>query len=335
MGTCSADFNRSQITEVIEKSLTENPCKTEIRYDEPMSGHTTFKVGGSADCWLQPEGESFPLFCASLLHNAAAAGIPVFVLGGGANIVVSDKGIRGIVLDTGAWKGCSKDREELIVKSGTAMDEASEYTASVNLCGLEFLAGIPGSIGGGVYMNARCYGREIADVLKWTEVIDYSGEKPVIKKIETKPEDFGYKQSPFWGRKSFILSACFKLEQGVKKTIKSDMEKNRKDRTDKGHYLFPCAGSVFKNNQEYGKPAGQIIDELDLKGLSIGGAQVAPFHGNIIINKGGATASDIDALTKEIAVKVLARTGFLFVPEIIFAGEWPLEAKLPASDHLS
>ena len=314
-------MSRIKITETIEKCLLENPCNVDIRYAEPMSGHTTFKVGGPADCWLQPQGESFPFFCASLLRNAGAAGIPVFVLGGGANIVVSDRGIRGIVLDTGAWKGCSEDREELLIKSGTTMDEAAEHAASVNLCGLEFLAGMPGSIGGAVYMNARCYGREISDVLKWTEVIDYSGEKPVIRKIETKPDDFGYKKSPFWGRKSFILSACFKLKQGDKKSIKIDMEKNRKDRKDKGHYLYPCAGSVFKNNLEHGKPAGQIIDELELKGLSIGGAQVAPFHGNFIINKGGATASDIDALTKEITVKVLARTGFLLVPEIIFAGE--------------
>jgi UDP-N-acetylmuramate dehydrogenase len=314
----------ANIKKIVAKCKKEINCVLDVRYNESLCEHTTFKVGGPADCWLKAQGENTGAFFACLAENARAAEIPVFILGGGANIVVSDRGIRGIVFDTGAWKERPiVNGEGIIYKSGTSVDEAVEYAASSSLSGLEFLAGMPGSIGGSVWMNARCYEREIADVLLWTEVIDFSGGKPQLKKIITNTEDFGYKRSPFQGKDNFILSACFKLKAGNKKDIKNEMDKNRKDRETKGHYLFPCAGSVFRNNRDFGKSAGKIIDELGLRGLQIGGAKIAPYHGNIIINSGGAKASEIRALLDEIAAKVKSATGFILEPEIIFAGEWP------------
>jgi len=131
---------------------------------------------------------------------------------------------------------------------------------------------------------------------------------------------FGYKRSPFQGMGCLILSACFKLEHGEENVIRGEMEKNRRDRRGKGHYLFPCAGSAFKNNRDFGKPTGLIIDELGLRGFQVGGAQVAPFHGNIVINTGNATAADIRALMDEVAAKVKAATGFVLEPEILFVG---------------
>lgn len=322
-----------KIKNIINDCQKENPCDLDVRYDEPMHAHTTFKTGGPADCWLSAQGENFPAFCAALLQCARAAGIPVFILGGGANIVVSDKGIRGIVLDICAWKQlpvCGAEVSgadaELVFKSGTSMDDASEYAAAAGLGGLEFLAGMPGTIGGAVWMNARCYGREIADVLSWAEIITRERQTEsgyVIKKVlKDQNAGFGYKKSPFQDIECVILNASFKLKKGDKEKILMEMKKNRKDRKEKGHYNFPCAGSAFKNNRDFGKPAGQIIDELGLKGFTVGGAQVAPFHGNIVINKGGACASDIRRLMDEVAAKVKEKTGHILEPEILFIGEW-------------
>jgi len=348
-------MNKDKIAEIIDISHRENPCGIEVRYNEPMKEHTTFKAGGNADCWICPDGEGFTHFCAALLNRAKNENIPVFILGGGANIVVSDKGIRGIVLDMGAWNSqrtknamfseqaesrvlCEENfiagsvkNYELVLKSGTNIDEAAGIAADAALSGLEFLAGMPGTIGGAVWMNARCYGKEMSDVLQWVEFLVNDGsdnKEYVVRKMEITTNsrlpahNFGYKLSPFQKMDCLILNAAFKLKKGDKEKILADMNKNRKDRQDKGHYLFPCAGSAFKNNHEFGKPTGQIIDELGLKGIKKGGAEVASFHGNIIINSNNASASDIRALTCEVAARVKAARGFKLKTEILFVGEW-------------
>jgi UDP-N-acetylmuramate dehydrogenase len=289
-----------------------------------MKDHTTFRVGGLVDCWLCPGGEGFTSFCKELLNRAATAEIPVFVLGGGANIVVSDNGIRGIVLDTGLWSTESfpqMSEEEFVFKSGTVIDKAVELSAAVGFGGLEFLAGMPGTIGGAVWMNARCYGGEIADVLSWAEIICKEQGSYVVKRIFAG-QGFGYKLSPFQKMDCLIINAAFKLKKDDKEKLLAVIAKYRKDRQEKGHYLFPCAGSVFKNNHDFGKPTGQLIDELGLKGYKVGGAQIAPFHGNIIINTGNASAKDIRSLVNDVAEKVKTATGFVLEPEIIFAGQW-------------
>ena len=323
-GRLKTDIN--EIRNLIDKCMAKNRCVADVRYNEPMSFHTTFKTGGPADCWIRPDAGNFPQFCSGLLSDARERGIPVFILGAGANIVVSDRGIRGIVLDIGSWKGCSQTEEGFTVYSGTAMDDASEYAASAGLAGFEFLAGMPGTIGGALWMNASCYGSEIADVLILARVIGREGEKTggyETREIFNGPNaGFGYKRSPFQQMDCLILSACFNLKPGDINIICGKMEKNRQDRKEKGHYLFPCAGSAFKNNHDFGKPAGQIIDELGLRGYRIGGAQIAPFHGNIVINTGNASADDIRSLMNEIAAKVKNAAGFDLEPEILFIGEW-------------
>jgi len=330
------DSYLEKIREIIGQSIELCPedsrCEVEVRYNEPMSRHTTFKAGGPADVWLRPHGDSFSAFCAGLIFRARREGIPVFILGGGANIVVCDKGIRGITLDMGAWEGESvwsicADEGELVLKSGTIIDDAADMAVASGFGGLEFLAGMPGTVGGAVWMNARCNGKEIADVLSWVEYIDFGGEEePQIKRIKIGDSPvkagFDYKKSPFQKMDCLILSASFKLIKCDKEKSLLEMEKNRQDRQEKGHYLFPCAGSAFKNNRDFGKPTGQIIDELGLRGCQIGGAQIAPFHGNIIINTGGATSADIRALMDEVAAKVKAATGFILEPEIIYVGDW-------------
>jgi len=318
-----------KIKEIVEKCISDTQCEVAVRYNEHMKDHTTFKVGGKADCWLCPDGEGYTSFCVNLLTRCEEENIPVFILGSGANIVVSDKGIRGIVLDMGGWTGESvwslfAQDGDFILKSGTTIDEAVDTAAAASLTGLEFLAGMPGTIGGAVWMNARCYDKEMADVLKWVEVIHKKNQNEyTIEKIEIKPDmGFGYKKSPFQEMDCIIISAAFHLKKGEKEKILLEMDKNREDRYEKGHYEFPCAGSIFKNNRDFGKSTGEIIDGLGLKGAQIGGAKVAPFHGNIIINTGKACAKDIRALTDDIALKVKEKTGFILEPEILFVGDW-------------
>jgi len=322
-----------KIRGIIDKCLAENPCAAEYRFDEPMSAHTSFKVGGPADCWVRPSGDDSYGFTAALIGAAQREDIPLFILGGGANILISDKGIRGICLDTGGWTGeylnpqspiaQSLPETEIVFLSGTSLDEAAEAAAAKGLGGLEFLAGMPGSMGGALWMNARAYEREIADVVTEADILDYSAAAVMRHTIKVDKTQFDYKRSPFQNNRQLILSARFSLQERNKGEIRAKMEEHRSDRRNKGHYLFPSAGSAFKNNRGFGKPTGQIIDELGLKGQSIGGAQIAPFHGNIIVNTGGATAENIRALLEYTAAQVKEKTGFILEPEIILAGDWP------------
>ena len=301
-----------------------------LRYDEPMSRHTTFNVGGKADVWVRPGKDIFPEYAARLIRAAGEEGIPVFILGAGANIVVSDKGIRGIVLDTGAYRGIGKREERIVpgegkgssfsvsVLSGTSIDGLCSRLADRGLSGLEFLAGMPGSVGGAVWMNARCYEKSVSDRLLETEIMDESFQRQIIP---NKSEDFSYKKSPFQNRNVLILSARFSVYFRNSREIRKENASCRHDRTEKGHYSYPSAGSAFKNNRDFGDSTGRIIDNLGLKGLSIGGAQVAPWHGNIIINTGKATAADIKALMDEVARRVKEARGFKLENEILFVGE--------------
>jgi UDP-N-acetylmuramate dehydrogenase len=295
-----------------------------------MAGHTSFKVGGPAELWARPEGECFPGFAAALLWKARTLDIPLFILGGGANLVVADQGIRGVVLDTTGWTGWDFGEDSgggeggvfMTVRSGTPADHAADAAAARGYGGLEFLAGLPGVIGGALWMNARCYDRQISDPLLRTEVLDFAqDEGPLRLWVPRVEEEFGYKKSPFQKRDALILAAEFRLEKRDPEAIRAEMAALRKDREEKGHYRFPSAGSVFKNNHRFGKPAGKIIDELGLRGLSVGGAQVAPWHGNIIVNTGNATAADIRQLTETLAKKVKRETGFEFETEILFVGD--------------
>ncbi|GHU27346.1 UDP-N-acetylenolpyruvoylglucosamine reductase [Spirochaetia bacterium] len=286
-----------------------------IRYNESLSAHSTFRVGGLADVWIQPDASVFPDFVSALLKKASSAGILVHLLGGGSNVLISDKGIRGIVIHTGAWFGYSSKNT---FRAGTALDDAITLSADRNQGGLEFLAGIPGTIGGAVWMNARCYGYSISDVLEAVRILNENGDEVTVP---FRPEDYEYKKSPFQNRSVVILDATFKLITRSGDSIRLDAESHRQDRDTKGHYRFPCAGSIFKNNRNFGKATGKIIDELGLCGMSIGGAMIAPFHGNIIINTGTATSTDIRNLVDMIMEKVYTATGFTLEPEIIFMGK--------------
>lgn len=304
----------------MEKINTEFSFQGDLRFDEPLSSHTTFRVGGPADVWVRPSGKGAPDYFAALLRAARAEDVPVFILGGGANIVPSDRGVRGIVLDLGAWAGCDFSDEGIVeIRAGTTVDDAVESCAARGRGCLEFLAGMPGSVGGAVWMNARCYGRSVSDLLLETCILDESG-RPV--RVPAKADEFAYKKSPFQSRDILILTASFHTVPAAEEELRARMAELRADREFKGHYRLPSAGSVFKNDYAYGVPTGRIVDELGLRGLCLGGARVADWHGNIIVNTGAATAADIRALSEEVARRVKKARGLALECEILFVGDW-------------
>jgi UDP-N-acetylmuramate dehydrogenase len=319
-----------------EKINIPRPPSGVIRFDEPMALHTTFRIGGLADVWVRPQGDCFPGYAAELLGFAHSEGLPVFVLGGGANLVVADRGIRGIVLDSGGWTGWevltgpqadpgASGREAfpaVHVRSGTAIDILADGLAGQGWAGPEFLAGMPGTVGGAVWMNARCQERSISDLLIETEIINMEGASFTPFWVPYKDEDFSYKRSPFQTRKSLITAARFSLKRGEPENLRRTVAALRRNREAKGHFRAPSAGSAFKNNRSFEKPTGKIVDELGLRGFSIRGASIAPWHGNFIINTGHATASDIRVLTETVIEKVYAALGLTLEPEILFVGDW-------------
>lgn len=333
-------ISRETLSQIVKRCGEAVQGPVTFRYDEPMYRHTTFKAGGPADLWIRPGRDIFPEYAAALLKAASREEVPVFILGAGANILVSDRGIRGIVLDTASWRGIGKREDRgtspgagfsVRVCSGTSVDGLVDRLTIRGLSGLEFLAGMPGLVGGALWMNARCYEKSVSDVLLETEIIDCDGaydsprDNPEALNrlwVPFKAEDFGYKKSPFQNRKVLILSARFAVTFRNAAEIRKEAMEHRRDREEKGHYRYPSAGSAFKNNRAFGAPAGKIIDDLGLRGLRSGDAQVAPWHGNIFINTGHASAADIRSLMDEVKRRVKEERGFDLESEVIFAGDW-------------
>ncbi len=286
-----------------------------------MAMHTTFKVGGPAALFLEPDTSESLLYA---LRFCDEAGCTPFILGGGSNLVVSDEGIHSVVISLSRMRNIEIVEDcgyYLRCGGGTPINEITAFCAKNGFTGMETFAGLPGSIGGAVFMNARCYEVQISDVLKSAEYLPVMSNVPENPSVyQLNPQDWDYKRSPFAERlaPAVITAATIAVQKGDCAAITAACDKYRRDRIEKGHFRYPSAGSVFKNNHAYGKPSGRIIDECGLKGLSAGGAQIAPWHGNFIINTGAATASDIRNLVHLVQQKVYDQTGFELEPEILF-----------------
>jgi len=299
--------------------------KAGILYDEPMSAHTTFRIGGPADALVAPADRASLL---ALLGAARREGIPCFILGGGANVVVADRGIRGIVVDTRLLSGTAREASGgdslLVAGAGTVVDRLVEAAAGLGLAGLETFYGMPGSVGGAVFMNARCYEVEMADRLSWVEHVAPSGG--AVERRALDPAEWSYKRSPFQDggpcAGHVVLAAAFRLLLGDTAALRRAMGEKRADREAKGHYRLPSAGSVFKNDRKLGKPTGKILDELGMRGRRVGGAMVSEWHANIFVNAGGATAADLRALIELAQREARERLGVELEPEVLFVGDF-------------
>lgn len=291
-------------------------------YDEPLSPRTTFKVGGGTPLLIEPQDETSVLI---ILEELDRLTIPFFVLGGGSNLVVPDEGLTCPVISTKRLDRIllSQDGRRLVCGAGCSWKQVIDFCIEKKLGGLENFSGLPGSLGGAVFMNARCYDRSVSDVLLQARYAGQGrGGQATVETYTMEGSHWDYKVSPFQRELagSIVLEvelSVAPLDAAAAKEMERKAQSFVEDRQKKGHFSYPSAGSVFKNNREYGKPSGQIVDEAGLRGVELGGAQVAPWHGNFIINKGNATAEDIGKLVVLVQRTVREKTGFLLEPEII------------------
>ncbi|MBN2051036.1 MAG: UDP-N-acetylmuramate dehydrogenase [Spirochaetales bacterium] len=287
-----------------------------IRFNEPMSLHTSYRIGGPADIYVEPlDLEEFTRVFLLIKETAS----PFFLLGGGSNILVSDRGIRGLVINTANLRHMVIQEDTCSVGAGMAVSDLAEYLGLSGFGGLETFYAMPGSLGGAVWMNARCYDVSISEVLQEVTLLTPSGE---LQTYRVRPEDFDYKVSPFQADHRIIVETTFRLRRDDPAALTRRMADIRADRKKKGHFAYPSAGSVFKNNRSFGKPSGAIIDSLGLRGYGVGKARVSPLHANFIINEGGALAEDVRAVIRHVQESVLEAYGYTLEPEVLLVGEW-------------
>lgn len=291
-----------------------------ILKNELMSVHTTMKAGGPAALFLRPENEAEFV---ALLKEYCERHMDFFVLGGGSNIVVNDNGIDKPVICTLSLKTISllKNDDGAILDCGCGVSwtQICRTAMENKFCGVEDFNGLPGSLGGAVFMNARCFSTQVSDILYSVRYFNMDSLK--VEEYTMKNSDWDYKKSPFGsGSRKIIIGAKIKLNKSSlsESELSALYSKAVSERKEKHHFDAPSAGSVFKNNHNFGMPSGKIVDECGLKGVQIGGAQVAPWHGNFIINTGNASASEIKALCDKIKSDVKSKTGFDLEEEIIF-----------------
>lgn len=281
---------------------------------EPMTKHTSFHIGGPAELMAQPQSEAE---LQSLLLKAAEAAVPVTLVGNGSNLLVRDKGIRGLVIKLGSMlRDIKVSGNVLTFGSGVSLAQASKKAAELGLSGMEFAVGIPGSIGGAVYMNAGAYDGEMSKVVKSVRVMDAAGE---VSGLSAGELDFGYRHSALQGSGKIVTSVTVELAAGDKQAIAEKMADFSNRRITKQPLELPSAGSMFKRPPGYF--AGTLIDQTGLKGYTVGGAQVSTKHAGFVVNIGGATAADVLQLISDVQAKVFAAHGVHLEPEVLVLGE--------------
>ena len=288
--------------EELKKRLAERCPALELREGEPMSKHTTFRIGGPAALMALPKtaGEA-----KAAVKTARELGIEPFFLGNGSNLLVADEGYPGFIIKlTWDFDGIREVNRGLETGGAVLLSRLSNALVGRGLTGLEFAGGIPGSVGGAVTMNAGAYGGEMAQVLESVTFLDEAGEVCTLPASEC---GFGYRKSIFSQRKCLILRARFRLEQGDGYAIKARMDELAAKRREKQPLEYPSAGSMFKRPP--GHFAAALIDQCGLKGLTVGGAQVSEKHAGFVVNRGGATCGDVLALVDQVKEEVLRQTG--------------------------
>jgi len=287
--------------------------KIELRYNLPLREHTTFRIGGPADVAAVPNS---PEQMARLIGFLQKNNVRYFILGKGSDILASDKGYRGLIVLTEGLKNLSVDGDRIIADAGCSMAAVSNLALREGLAGLEFLHGIPGSIGGGVYMNAGANGSEIGQFVEEVLWVDEKGELRVSNREELA---FSYRHSMFCERFGAVCSATFRCPSGDPEQIRTTMRDLDSRRREKQPLEFPSAGSAFKRPEGYF--AGKLIEDSGLKGYSIGDAWVSEKHAGFIVNKGSATSAQVHQLIDYVTETVYQRFGVRLEPEIRFLDE--------------
>lgn len=287
--------------------------KIPVLWDEPMKNHTSFKIGGPAAALCAPKDRRQ---LRELVGFVQREGVDSWYIGNGSNLLVSDEGLNGvaILLDSGFDGEIEVDGTVLLAPAGKKLSAVCAAACAAGLTGLEFAYGIPGSVGGAVYMNAGAYGGEMKDRLLWVEYLAPTGE---IVRLEQEQLSLSYRHSRFMEegmQGSCIVRAAFGLQRGEKAAIQSEMDRILNQRRQKQPLEYPSAGSTFKRPQ--GAFAAQLIDECGLKGFTVGGAQVSEKHAGFVINTGKATCADVLELTRQVRECVQEKTGYLLELEV-------------------
>ena len=305
----------SNINSSIYEFIISKVPANQVYIDEPMSKHTTFKVGGNADIFVKISDTDQ---LRELIKCFKRASIPFFIKGNGSNILVSDRGYQGVVLEIAElFNEITIEGTTVKVSSGALMSTVSKKVMEAGLKGMEFASGIPGTIGGGVVMNAGAYGGELKDIVTEVYVLNEDGE---ILRLDNKAMEFGYRSSVIKNRSLVVLSVSLSLVRGDIAQIKATMDDLTQKRVSKQPLEYPSAGSTFKRPDGYF--AGKLIMDTGLRGYTLGGAAVSEKHCGFVINKGQATATDIYELIQEIQDKVKVKFDVNLEPEVIFLGDF-------------
>ena len=281
----------------------------EVRQNEPMAAHTTFRIGGPAERMAFPA--TVPELSA-LLQLARELALPVYPLGAGSNLLAPDEGLPGLVISLRRLHAMEQTQTgEIRCEAGVTLARLAAFAAQCGLTGLEFAHGIPGTVGGGIYMNAGAYGGELSQVVVQAQALDEVGQ---LRIWDVSMLDFGHRRSVFMREKAWITGAVFRLQLGEPAVIRARMEELAARRRASQPLELPSAGSAFKRPQ--GGYAAALIDAAGLKGLRIGDAAVSEKHAGFIVNLGRATAADVRNLIEEIRRRVLEDSGILLEPEI-------------------
>lgn len=293
-------MEKNQIYEILVKKLPEE----QVKLDEPMKKHTNFKIGGNADIFITAKKTDEIL---TVLKLAKENDVKLTILGNGSNVLVSDEGIRGIVLRVSIpGIDIKKEKESAIITvgAGEPLGKVAYSLLNEEIAGFEFASGIPGTMGGAIRMNAGAYGGEMKDCIKNVTCIDENGN---LQRLSNKECDFSYRHSIFFDRPWIIVNAEFELPYGNKQEIKEKIDEYAKSRREKQPINFPSAGSTFKRGADF--ITAKLIDECNLKGYSVGDAEVSTLHAGFVINKGNATAKDVMAVIEHVKKTVLEKTG--------------------------
>lgn len=301
------------ISSAVVQGLQRFVPQENILLQEPMAGHTTFRIGGPADCFVQLENEEQLMEVQRYLNMVE---VPFFLLGNGSNLLVSDEGYRGVILQVGQkMNKIVVAGDTIVAQAGATMAQVARAAWENGLTGLEFASGIPGTIGGGVVMNAGAYGGELRQVVTMVKVVSKEGE---ILELDNETMEFGYRTSIIRNSGFTVIEVTFRLQPGDKDAIKAKMDDLASRRREKQPLEFPSAGSTFKRPKGYF--AGQLIMEAGLRGFQVGGAKVSDKHCGFVINAGGATAKDVRAVIEKVQRQVKEKYNVDLETEVIYLG---------------
>ena len=286
-----------------------------VRYDEPLKNHTTFKIGGNCIALIEPREVSDIVETIKICREN---NIKFFVIGNGSNLLVPDEGYNGVIIKLkGEFSTIQVEGEYLIVNSGAKLSEIYTVAYENSLTGFEFASGIPGTIGGAIYMNAGAYGGEMKDIVESVEVLDLDNFE--LRELKNEELEFSYRKSIIQRKNYIVTTIKLKLQKGNKEEISSKVEELNKMRSDKQPLEYPSCGSVFKRPEGYF--AGKLIQDAGLQGLTVGGAQVSKKHAGFMVNINSATCEDYKNLIKEVQKKVLEDSGVELECEVKILGE--------------